>query len=469
MPITDLRLLPPLAIARFGSSPTPLEAFELAVREGDPLGFRKVVPQDTLEIDPATGTVARQYTPDRIRFRDGDQIRPVAPFLEVFAQTAQDTLEPLTLDLLKAEGLGPESVSWFVSVGNLKVFRQTGMPDDKVLATLEKFNDHEVHELRGESKNFRAGKFIPFGSVRYIRPTPQFPQIHLRFTPAAGKVYGARLTRFNPDTKALDPDPVFNGDDSRIVYDPAKGTWLDFQSDANSVTLTNPSDIYEGFPSPNADPLAISRGYLDDVCDGPVTVELTLNGGKVLKARAWVSSCMPAFAPDSQPVRTVADELEQLILGPEVEDEEVSIKAATEIVRRALETVRLMNTQVMNGNVIDGRPNVAHTLITQDTNDYGRLYAPIMASSLVDNLAVRALHERVFAALESGSAPWFADVLRRPEEVGDMSDRGRRKMPPMLRGADGRALALTRRQISKVVKAAASGLFRDGGTPETHP
>jgi len=49
-----------------------------------------------------------------------------------------------------------------------------------------------------------------------------------------------------------------------------------------------------------------------------------------------------------------------------------------------------------------------------------------MASSLVDNLAVRALHEHVCAALISGSAPWFAELLRRPEEIGDFSDKGRR-------------------------------------------
>jgi len=50
---------------------------------------------------------------------------------------------------------------------------------------------------------------------------------------------------------------------------------------------------------------------------------------------------------------------------------------------------------------------------------------------------VLGLHELVYAALLSGSAPWFAQVLR-AEEVADLSDKGRRKMPPMLRGADGR-------------------------------
>jgi hypothetical protein len=256
---------------------------------------------------------------------------------------------------------------------------------------------------------------------------------------------------------------VFQDHEDRIVYDTIRGLWRGFQSDATSVTLTNPSDIYQGTPSTDPNKLSTSWGYLDDVCDGPVAVRLTLRDGKELTARAWISAAMPAFAPDSLPVRTVADDLEQLILGPEIRDDEISLDAAAEIVRRGLESIRLMNTQLMNGNTIDGRVNIAHTLVTQDSNDFGRAFAPIMAASLVDNLAVRALHNRIYTVLMSGSAPWFDQVLRRPEEVGDLSDKGRRKMPPMLRGAESRCLALTRRQIDTVAKAATLSLFgRDG-------
>jgi hypothetical protein len=462
MPILGLCILPPIAIGRFGSSATPLEAFDLEVLEEDPLGFRKICPRETLEIDPASGAVARKYTPERIRFRDGDAVRPVAPFLEVFAQTAADAWEPLTLGLLSDAGLGPQDVRWTVEVANRKIFRQTGNKDDQVSASVGPFSDHQVHELRGECTNFLNGKSIPLGNVRYICPTADFPEIRLRFTPATGKVYGSSLRRrTNASTDESMEDPVFKGHHDRIVYDADRGDWLNFSNDQTSPTITSPGDIYQGIPSNDPNKGAICWGYLDDVCDGPVSVELTVDKekGLTLQARAWVSACMPAFAPDSQPVRTVADELEQLILGPEIDDSEVSIDAAAEIVRRALETIRLMNTRAMNANVTDGRVNIASTLARQDTGDAGRYFGPIMAGSLVDNFAVRALHERIYAALRSGSAPWFADVLRRPEDVGDLSDKARRKMPPMLRGADGRALTLTRRQISKIVKAATSGLF----------
>lgn len=460
MPILGVRILPPMASARFGSSPTPLEAFSLEIDPDKPLDFRRIVPQPTLEVDPATGAIARAYTPapGTIRFKDGERIRPVAPFYEVFAQTSERVLEPLTMTLLSAEGLDPDAVRWTVEVANLKIFRQTDNPHDKIAAAVERFNDHEAHELRGVCDNFLPGKSISFGSVRYIRPTKDFPEVRLRFTPAAGVVYGSNSERYEPEARKEKKDPVFEEQPERIVYDTTRGRWRGFQADENSATITNPSDIYQGYWPVSG--LPRGWGYIDDVCDGPISVALSLANGSTLKARAWVSTCMPAFAPDSQPMRTVADELEQAILGPDAADEEISIDEAADILRRALETVRLMNTMVMNGNVIDGRANIASTLVRQDTNDHGRDFEPTMASSLADNLAVRILHGRVYAAVRGGSAPWFAKVLRRPEEIGDLSDESRRKMPPMLRGADGRALTLTRRQISKIVKAATANLFR---------
>jgi hypothetical protein len=456
MPIHELRILPPLAIARFGSSPTPLEAYDLRVREDDPMAFREIVPKETLEVDNETGEIIRCYVPGQIHFRDKEKkIRPVAPFLDVYACTSEDCLEPLTLGMLSQEGLTDQDVHWSVEVANIKAFRQTLDPKDKVEAKTGIFHDHDIQVLKGTSPHFLTGRSIYFGQVRYIAPTPDFPEIRLRFTPAQGKVYGSTLYIQDPDTGKEIRDPVFCGDETRIVYNTKDGgKWLGFQTDQRNPFLTNPNDIYEGAEQTDGFLMGPSKGYFDDVCDGRVSLELRTKDGRVLQAHSWISACMPAFAPDSQPVRSVADELEQLILGPDVTAGSVSIEDAAEIVRRALETMRLMNTAVMNGNVIYGRPNVAHTLITQDTNDYGRTFAPIISPSMVDNLAVRQLHERVYAALRSGSAPWFAQVLRRPEEVGDMTDKGRRKMPPMLRGADSRALALTRRQIAKILEAA---------------
>jgi hypothetical protein len=52
-------------------------------------------------------------------------------------------------------------------------------------------------------------------------------------------------------------------------------------------------------------------------------------------------------------------------------------------------------------------------------------------------------------------------VLREHDEVGDLTDAGRRKMPALMRGADARHLALTRRQVNKV-RTAAEYILRSG-------
>ena len=302
-----------------------------------------------------------------------------------------------------------------------------------------------MQELLGRCGNFKPDRVLPLGWVQYLKPTERFPEVRLRFTPAEGKVYGP----------AVD-DNVPAGHD---VYDAAKGKWKGY-ADHGAPTDTIPGAIYAG--DEDKDGNWISRGYLDDECDGLVEVRLTV-AGQTLSAFARIGAGPPAFAPDSFPPRTVADELEQALLGPVVEAADVPSAEAEEIVRRAFESVRLMNTAVMNGNVWDDQIDVTSTMVRQDTADTGRLFEPIMAPSLVDNLSVLALHQNVFTALRTGMAPWFADVLRRHDEIGDLSSVGRRKMPALMRGADGRYMALTRRQVDAVKKTAMRRLFEKGG------
>ena len=455
MSILELRILPPLAIGRLGSSSEPLENYELVVK--DPLGHRIIEPAETLRIDPATGEVGEAYVPDRpVRFRDGPHIRPVAPFLEVFARTDAETLVPLTTELLTAEGLAPGDLNWTVEVGNLKAFRRTGAVDDKIVAKAT-FSDHDPHALEGHCRNFRPGKTLPLGSIRYLKPNTTFPEIRLRFTPAAGLVYGAdtqRIRGIGVNGPVLEDDPIVK---DRVIYDPTKpnAKWKGW-SDPGAATDTNPGQIYAGYDSPEG--AHISWGYLDDECDGIASVELKVRG-VTLRAFGRLGAGPPAFAPDGLPIRTVADEIEQAIFGPEVSAAETSDDRIEDIVRRAFETVRLLNTAVLNGNPVDGRLGSESMMPLQDSNDFHRMFAPIMATSLVDNLSVVALHQTVLTALKSGTPAWFADALRHPEEVGDLSDKGRRKMPAMMRGADARYLTLTRRQIDMVRKSVARGLF----------
>jgi len=424
--IQELRVLPPLAIARFGAAATPLDNYEAVVDPERPLGYRALRPAETLEVDVASGEIVRAFVPERLSFTEDGKVRPVAPFLEVWALTDGGQLEPLTTELLEREGASASELRWRVQVANHKVSRRTGVEADKVEADSGEFSDHARRPLAGACANFWPGKTIPFGHVQYIKPTETHPEIRLRFTPAAGFVYGASRTQ---PVEGPPEDPNLRS----VVYDASsdRGTWLGYQ-DQNEPTITVPGGIYAG------DRQGRSRGYLDDSCDGLVRVTLTV-GGETLSAYGRVGAGPPTYAPDAVPIRTVADELEQALLGPTVSSAEATLERVEEIVRRAFETVRLMNTAAMNQGGM-----AAHD------QRQGRRRDPIMAPALVDDVALENLHQSLLVALRSGTAPWFADVLRDYDQVGDLSDGGRRKMPAMMRGADGQHLTLTRRQIDLI-------------------
>ena len=467
MPILELRILPPLAVARLGGAAEPLEAFDLETDPDSPMNYRRIVPRESFEVDQLSGRIVRAYVPDNIRFKDENKlVRPVAPFLEVYARTSEEPeqLQPLTAALLAEHGLALANLHWDVELGNIKIYRRTNNPDDKIHANLFGLKDHARHALEGWCENFKAGKTLPLGHVQFIAPSDDFPEIRLRYTPAAGLVYGSRMQRLEPQADGvpvLVPDPIIDNEDL-VLYDAVRGDWLNY-TEGTGPTLTNPAGIYAGYA--NAQDQQVSWGYLDDECDGLVRVVLTLADSTTLVAQATIGAGPPAYAPDTLPIRVVSDEMEQLLHGPTVPEEEVSLEQATELVLRALETVRLMNTAVMNGNPVNGRLNVASTMVRQNSSDFERYYEPIAAASLVDNLALRALHERVFSALSAGGAPWFAQTLRLPEEIGDLSAIALRKMPALMRGADGRSLTLTRRHIDMVVKAARNAMFSQPNTP----
>ena len=169
-------------------------------------------------------------------------------------------------------------------------------------------------------------------------------------------------------------------------------------------------------PSWLYDNVAISRGYLDDACDGFVEVRLTRPGEdperSSLKATARICSAPPAMAPDSLFVRSLADDLDQAIFGPDIPDTEptaITRARAQDIVRRAFETVRFMNVAVMNGNDYRGRSALSlDSMPEEEAADTERAIRPVMHPDTVDTNAVTALHQQAYAALRAGTAPWFA-------------------------------------------------------------
>jgi hypothetical protein len=493
MTIKALRLLPPLAFARFGSASEPQPSYELHVDPGSPLGFRQIGPDQTLHVT-REGKLAIEHPvlqSDKINemFRDGPRIRPVAPFFELFAIIEEDTgkqrktastvkrgasksahrkketFEPVTLRLLKKYKLDPSDIAWKVHVENRKVFRRTGDPKDKVVATTRWFSSHGRQQLRGICGN--CSKPINLGYVQFVRPSDPADEVssrlRLRFTPAPGEIYG-------PVEHRTDGQDGYVPSKKRAIYK-RTGSWPDFDQEKPGTERTAqgetwpretlPPSLYANTNQPPAAPWlnhdrAKSRGYLDDACDGFIYV--TIKGRVEMQAKARICVSPPAFIPDSQFVRSLADDLDQIVNGPEADDitdtRELR-RRALDIVRRGFETVRFMNVAVMNGNPVDDRPAEAFdTMPAEEAFATERLVRPVMATANVDNQAVLGLHQRIFAALSSGAAPWFLRLLRRPDEVGDLTDQARRKMPALMSGADSYYLALTHRQIATIEKVA---------------
>ncbi len=90
--LLEIFFLPPMAVARLGSSDTPLESFEWTTDKDAHSGNLTVIkPALSLAVQ-ADGHV-KHYLPDDIDFKDKDgKICPVAPFFELWAkiQSADD-------------------------------------------------------------------------------------------------------------------------------------------------------------------------------------------------------------------------------------------------------------------------------------------------------------------------------------------------------------------------------------------
>jgi hypothetical protein len=121
MGIKGIRIFPPLAVARLGSSPIPLENYDLKIP--DAVSLRKIVPAPTFLVDDE-GNLTETLSAGPVAFRDGaGLIHPVAPFFEVWVQLeGSDDWTQLTKQILADHGANADAVVWNVSVGNHKVF-----------------------------------------------------------------------------------------------------------------------------------------------------------------------------------------------------------------------------------------------------------------------------------------------------------------------------------------------------------
>jgi hypothetical protein len=199
--LREIWLAQPLAFARAGDSPEPLDAFVWGPNDLTPEGTGRTVllPAESLVVSPA-GDVSIAPPGETVVFKDAqDRVRPVCPFFELHG--AWDGGEgPVTQAMLAAMGLSAADLRWRITFCNHKAYHWTNDAADKVEATLELAGDDTVaHNLSGVSKPSAEGRYppllpngasIPLGSVQLTRPNDDLPEFRLRFTPGPGHAYG---------------------------------------------------------------------------------------------------------------------------------------------------------------------------------------------------------------------------------------------------------------------------------------
>jgi hypothetical protein len=383
--IQRLFITPPIAIARLGGSTTPQSSYRW-VQAPDPhsTGETTIEPDWTLELRP-DGSV-EPVLPDSLQFRDGGLIRPVCPFLELWASigekgTAPEEWKdvPVTPDLLEKHGASLKDIAITIDAKNFKASRRTGNPQlqfgtfPKLKVTAEKFAPTPI--LAGSPQNVPAdkrmippGKNIPLGFFQIIRSRPQpkpdvnhpwtqlengVPRVNVevirfRFTPARGHFYGppiaAKLHRSDENGglfAPVDPTRAFlNG----------KAGWKNALADA--ISPDEPNDTYDGADI-RIDRSNPSLGVVDDTCEARVEVNLQLpHSNLVAAANIFVSP--PDFAPDRRPFLSLADELNDRSIDGAKRNAAMSKSDVDEWVQdlfeRVYETICLLNLDLQRSN-----------------------------------------------------------------------------------------------------------------------
>jgi hypothetical protein len=387
---------PPMAVARLGASPTPLDAFEWHTTRAAHGGVQTV-------IEPARSFRVREdgslepHLPDGIRFKDDDgAVRPVAPFFELWGrfQSPEDgSVEelPLTPALLHELGITLRHLAIEVTAGNFKAARRLADSASGAMDMGCSFSarvqfagdDHARHPLRAFSRHTSGqqalvspDKPIPLGSVQWLRPRhdkePEFDDVdlavlRLRFTPAAGTVYGPPRAVVGIDrltiTGAVDVLQLSGSEQGRMhMIVPPENRFLNDDTPYSRYRMVDgryedpqPQDGYDG--SDDGDSTAWAT--VDDSCDALITATLAWREQRYrCHARVFVGP--PDFAPDRRPLYGVSDDLDDRDL-PLVEvTRENFHEVKHEVVRlfrRAFETAGTLNidqarTEALQDNAI---------------------------------------------------------------------------------------------------------------------
>jgi hypothetical protein len=383
--LLELFFLPPMAIARLGSSRTPVECFhwDEGITPQDPTGT-VVVPATTLKVDEDGGVSA--YLPQSIRFKeDSGEIRPVAPFFELWArlqssQTGSQREVPVTLSLLHELGVPLDSVCYEITAANRKAARRMGSAAGAFIARLSVYaSDHRRHELLAISPHTSDqeplvyhDKPIPLGWFQATRPvqgkvqpSSDQPEVDLgilrvRFTPPAGKVYGpptATHAAASPLQPGISHPPDSQYGRIHEIVRPENRflnpntPWSSYAMATGLFEDPQPTDGYEGALVGNGR----SWGVVDDTSDAVIVATLSI-GGELYRATARVFTGPPDFAPDRRPLYSISDDLADRDLPPPPVESDTFVETQAEVVdlfQRAFETASLINLDAARARALE--------------------------------------------------------------------------------------------------------------------
>jgi hypothetical protein len=508
--IQEIFVDPPIAIARLGGSSAPQDAY----RWVEPINPRSdgntvIAPWWTFEI-LGDGTVDPRM-PATVRLRDGDLIRPVAPFFEIWALVGEPASARslwrevrLTPKLLRQNGVDESALTITIDAKNLKVARRM-LSSDLAFGTFPPLtvrgDDHSVHEVLATSPPAAAipmiprDRNIPLGSIQIIRSREQprgsgvpwedavnVEVIRFRFTPGRGQFYGPPQAAQQTERHGI---AVEKGN----AFLDAKAGWFDQRSKPTIL----PVDTYDTLiPQTSRVDNQPSLGVVDDTCEARVTATLALagNGQAALVAHANIFVGPPDFAPDRRPFLSMADELQDRGSGTTERNADLN-KADREawvadLFERIYETVSLFNADhfqndrsiVLKGRRLRAKPirddhvsqprdhamtnkdalrNVAYTVPSSSAKEPLPLteHARTRHLSMQDIDALRELIAEYPDRLEA--------LIRQPFQVeeSETMDTTTMRMPPFMRNSNSYPLTLSVWQyelLMEWVKSVPTGL-----------
>lgn len=490
--IRSIFINPPIVIARLGGSSVPQDAY-LWVESPDPRADGETALLPTWSLTVRADGSAVPSVPTELVLRDGALIRPVCPFLEVWAVLGEDGGSPdswrevpLTTSLLAEQGADVANLTFRIDAHNLKAARRT---TDSGLG----FGTHPAVEIQGDQHrpvallatsppNARPpmiprGRNIPLGSVQIIRSVPNpadapwgqevdLDVIRLRFTPARGRFYGP------PQATATTRQRPFPAVDAENAFLDPRAGWFGARPADN---LVQPSDTYDGAEVRGAQ----SLGVVDDTCEARIEVSLRLRGSRnPLRAFANVFVAPPDFGPDRRPFLSLADEINDRSADAAARNASMSLADLDawieDLFERVYETVSLLNVDCyrsQRGARLTGSrlaPALANDEVVPARQAMGRedalrnpvytVLAPSPNRRLPLSVHARRQHRAIsdiqalrdFVALHPGR---IQNLVRGPFEVEDIEDPNltTMRMPPFMRQSNAQPLTLSTWQYQLLI------------------